>query len=265
MMVIFHRELIVSLKLGSRGADVENLQRALGIAADGIFGTATHAAVTAFQASAGLLVDGIAGPATLGALIGRNRRLQHSDITVAAAALGVPVATVQAVMDVEARGRGFLNDGRPVILFERHVFHRRLTAAGRDADDLVRYLHEIVNPQPGGYRVGAAEHDRLYTARQIHPDIAIESASWGLFQIMGMHWSRLGYASAAEFERQMTIGEAEQLDAFVRFIGANPKLQGTLVAHDWAAFAAGYNGPNYRINKYDTKLADAYARHTKGT
>jgi cell wall-associated NlpC family hydrolase len=44
------------------------IQRALGIAADGVYGPNTRQAVRDFQRNRGLLVDGIAGPATLGAL-----------------------------------------------------------------------------------------------------------------------------------------------------------------------------------------------------
>jgi len=55
-------------KSSVRGSGVVALQRALGIAADGIYGPQTRAAVRAFQRSHGLVVDGIAGPQTLGAL-----------------------------------------------------------------------------------------------------------------------------------------------------------------------------------------------------
>ena len=34
-----------------------------------------------------------------------------------------------------------------------------------------------------------------------------------------------------------------------------------LKAKDWAGFAKMYNGPNYQINDYDTKLAAAYRRY----
>jgi peptidoglycan hydrolase-like protein with peptidoglycan-binding domain len=54
-------------KLSTSGM-VMQLQRRLGVAADGQFGPITLAAVKAFQASHGLVVDGIVGPATRAAL-----------------------------------------------------------------------------------------------------------------------------------------------------------------------------------------------------
>lgn len=77
------------LKLGSTGPEVGKLQerlRALGFDADGTFGPATRAAVTAFQESRGLLPDGIAGPITLAALeegadpIADDSRLRSLDV-----------------------------------------------------------------------------------------------------------------------------------------------------------------------------------------
>ena len=49
-------------------AGVALLQRALGIAADGVFGPGTQAAVKRFQRAHGLVADGIVGPATWAAL-----------------------------------------------------------------------------------------------------------------------------------------------------------------------------------------------------
>ena len=57
-----------TLRYGSRGAAVAELQRRLHISADGVFGRQTQAAVLAFQRSRGLVADGIVGPKTWAAL-----------------------------------------------------------------------------------------------------------------------------------------------------------------------------------------------------
>lgn len=56
------------LRRGSRGPVVVELQRRLGVTADGIFGPRTDAAVRRFQKRTHLKVDGIVGPATWGRL-----------------------------------------------------------------------------------------------------------------------------------------------------------------------------------------------------
>lgn len=52
------------LKFGSRGVDVETIQRLLGVKVDGIFGLNTLTAVKAFQKEKGLVEDGIVGKDT---------------------------------------------------------------------------------------------------------------------------------------------------------------------------------------------------------
>jgi peptidoglycan hydrolase-like protein with peptidoglycan-binding domain len=62
------------LKRGSEGARVAKVQRWLGIASDGIFGSGTKRAVKRFQRSHGLAADGIVGPVTWSALKGSRAR-----------------------------------------------------------------------------------------------------------------------------------------------------------------------------------------------
>jgi murein DD-endopeptidase MepM/ murein hydrolase activator NlpD len=62
------REGGLPLQLGSQGPLVAQVQNALEIPADGIFGVQTYVAVRGYQARAGLHVDGIVGPATWGAM-----------------------------------------------------------------------------------------------------------------------------------------------------------------------------------------------------
>jgi hypothetical protein len=258
----------IKLVKGDTGADVRELQARLisagySVERDGWFGDNTEAAVREFQRRVGLVADGIAGPKTLATLqLGKkpNRLLAQADIDSAAEALGVQVAALMAVNEVESRGEGFLV-GNPVVLFERHVMYQRLADAGQDADGLVSRYPDLVNRKRGGYKGGAQEWYRLSLARQIEQPIANESASWGAFQIMGYHWRALDYASIGDFVAAMSRNEAAHLDAFVRFILADANLHKALKGRKWADFAKGYNGPAYKANLYDVKLQRAYERH----
>ncbi|MDQ5834731.1 MAG: peptidoglycan-binding protein, partial [Actinomycetota bacterium] len=58
------REGGLPLKVGSQGALVAQVQKALEIQADGIFGIQTDSAVRRYQLRAGVEVDGIVGPVT---------------------------------------------------------------------------------------------------------------------------------------------------------------------------------------------------------
>ncbi len=57
-----------TLRRGARGPFVEEIQRALNLPPDGIFGADTEAAVRTLQRNAGLVADGIVGPKTRDAL-----------------------------------------------------------------------------------------------------------------------------------------------------------------------------------------------------
>jgi peptidoglycan hydrolase-like protein with peptidoglycan-binding domain len=187
------------------------------------------------------------GPATL---------FTEGAIEAAAARIGCDVAAVKAVMDVESRG-GFLADTRPKILFERHVFHR-LTDGAYDA------AHpDISSPKPGGYVGGAGEYARLDRAIALDREAALQSASWGAFQILGRNHDAAGFADVEGFCAAMCRSEDDQLGAFVGFVTAN-HLDDELRRQDWAGFARGYNGPDFRKNRYDDKLAAAYVLHAKG-
>ena len=183
---------------------------------------------------------------------------RRSDGAVAKAAkdLGCEEAAVRAVMDVESRG-GFFANNRPKILFERHYFWRLTKGAHGKTDP------DICAQAGGGYLGGPAEYGRLERACKLDEDAALESASWGAFQVMGAHWKSLGYKSVQEFVSLMCASEDNQLDAFVRFVRKNG-LADELQRHDWAGFARGYNGPNFKAFSYDTKLAAAYTIHALG-
>lgn len=188
-------------------------------------------------------------------------KLVQADYQKAADALGAAVAAVIAVTKVESRGDGFLDNGVPVLLFERHVMYQKVfdKFGPHQARELAEQYPDLCNKTPGGYGKYSEQPDRMArAAAKIDRDCALESASWGLFQIMGYHWQRLGYKSLQEFVNAMYYSEADQLDAFVRFVKANPAAWNALKALDWAGFALAYNGPSYRKNQYDKKMAAAF-------
>lgn len=181
----------------------------------------------------------------------------EADYVAAAARLGVPEAAVRAVADVESNGVTNWADGRPPILFEAQWFSS-LTGHRYDAS------HPGISSTTWNralYIGGPAEYGRLAEATTLDRDAAMQSASWGAFQIMGLHWQELGYASPQAFvdAQQQPAG---QLDAFVRFIRANPPIEDALRRQDWQAFALHYNGTG-QVDYYAGKIADAYA-HQNG-
>ncbi|MBJ6611385.1 MAG: N-acetylmuramidase family protein [Candidatus Thiothrix moscowensis] len=250
---------------------------------DGNFGDKTEAAVKQFQLDNNLVADGIIGEKTWQVLLIKanakqavvtSRFLSEQDLLKAAGKLGIEVAAIKAVNEVESRGSGFLHDF-PVILFERHIFWKRLQAWGIDPAPLAADNENILGQKWDRqyYFGGVKEIGRLEQAKAIHVQAALESASWGAFQIMGFHWKKLGYANVEEFVARMMSCEAEHLEAFSRYIATFgcirglrlPAGQEALTLDNFRQFAHCYNGPSYEQNKYHSKMFSAYLRYRKQT
>jgi hypothetical protein len=184
------------------------------------------------------------------------RGLSEADYAQAADDLGVEVAAIRAVAAVESAGQAFDESGRPTILYERHYFHR-LTGGRHALSD-----PELSQPGWGGHGSFNAQYRKLERAHALNPGAALQSVSWGRFQIMGTHYQRLGYASPQHMAQAMARSESEHLRAFVRFLQTDRALLRALRQRDWAGFARRYNGSAYRRNRYDTRLAEEYQRLT---
>ncbi len=257
-----------SLKKGATGSAVRDLQRKLKelgykVEVDSWFGDETYQAVIDFQKKNNLTAIGEVGPRTRAALFGgaNSKSLKASDLENAAQLLGVSIATVASIAQVESAGDGFDSIGRPDILFERHKFYQQLIANGTPeakVNELADRMPNIVNQKRGGYIGGAGEFGRFASASQIDETSAIESCSWGMFQIMGYHWARLGYIDAQDFKLHMQESEGEQLQAFCKFILTDKKLHKAVKDNNWPVVAEIYNGPAYKENHYDVKLARAF-------
>ncbi len=265
------------LRLNDRGDAVKELQAKLGLKADGHFGPVTQAAVIVFQKNHGLVADGIVGPSTLAKLgVSQTnnpaiiRVLTKTDFINAGAELQCNPAMIKALAMKETNGSAYLPDGRPKILFERHQFYKRLPIIRKPGQTQAQMTAlrnqafandpDICNPKRGGYRGGAAEYERLARARKYSDTAALESASWGQFQIMGFNAVAIGYSSVQEFVRCMEQGIDQHLISLVRFCKATPKVLKGLRQQNFQLVAEGYNGPAYRENNYDTDLAKYFDR-----
>jgi len=190
-----------------------------------------------------------------------SKKLTSDQIKNQALALGVEVATLRAVIEVECKGSGFNSDNTPVILFERHVMRQRLIANNKSkvVETMMIKRPDLCNTTAGNYGLYTAQHGRLNAASQYDRTSALESCSWGIGQVMGYHWKALDYPTLQSFINAMYKDEASQLEAMCRYIKVN-NLVNALMNKDWKAFARGYNGVAYAKNSYDVKLANAYKK-----
>ena len=184
-------------------------------------------------------------------------KISDADITRAAARLKVSPAHIRAIMKVEGGGASFDKKGRPIILFEPHIFHRR--TGGRFSPSTFSYRIWRTHPYP---RTFDGRWRQMADAAAKDVNAALESASWGMFQIMGFHWKSLGYASVHAFVESMVASEAGHLDAVVGFVEANglaAKLRACRKGDPKScrAFVKGYNGSGYAANRYHIKFARA--------
>ena len=126
------------LKYRSRGPSVYILEEILvklgyKVNVSSYFGKDTDKAVREFQLENNLVVDGLVGPKTWSKVIEKEQLLPNfnekflseQDLIDFARENNLELAVVKAVNEVESRGKGFFVYGKPVILFEGHVFCRQ--------------------------------------------------------------------------------------------------------------------------------------------
>lgn len=182
--------------------------------------------------------------------------ISEAEYMDAAEAIGCSVAAIKAVAQVESRGSGFDREGRPKILFERHWF-RRLTKRQYDESHphlSFRYLKPRDNPS---YRKD--QWELMREAASLDPSAAIQSASWGRFQIMGFNYRLCACKTPEQFARRMFESASQHLLLFCAFLQAKG-LNRALAALDFEAFATGYNGPDHASNNYVKKLSREFDR-----
>lgn len=219
--------------------------------------------------------DGVVGFNTWANLFYRARERQKrpgtvskKDFSTYGKLLGIDPAALKAVIDTEMGDySGFLTESkRPTILFEANYMYRLLKQKGRrDLNDLLTKHPNVISASWNRklYKGGEKEWDRLKEARAIDSEIADQSASWGVLQIMGANYKECGCNSIKDFVKRMSKSEFDQFFLGVKFMNSKKiskylTTTATKPQPDWAGFAERYNGPGYKENKYDTKMAKAY-------
>ena len=158
----------------------------------------------------------------------RRGRLTERDFEEVAAELGVEVAAIKAVTEIEAgpSHNGFWSEGKPIINFDLNVYRTR---AAKRKINLKKYAksHSVIFNRPNTARYGsqqAAQQARLDAAMKIDSISAIEGTFWGMFQIGGFNYQRCGTKSHADFVHRMSRSERDQL-------ALHAEVQGTQDAH----------------------------------
>lgn len=174
--------------------------------------------------------------------------------------INVPAAALRAVFEVESAGKGLVG-GKPVIRWEGHYFYRLLNPTKR----AIAVKQKLASPSVGGIPNPSSQEGRyklLARAMEIDEVAALKSISMGLGQIMGENYKLLGYATVQEmFDLSHTLDG--QVNAVGRFIVSRKIDRYLRAPQDWEAFARVYNGPKFKMNRYDKKLMNAYIKYAK--
>lgn len=191
-------------------------------------------------------------------------KLTDNDYKKVAEELGIDIATMKAVVEIEAGSahQGFAEPGIPLVNFDLVIFKRFMRKAGKS---YAKYTKSAAFQRPNTKKYGSygkAQWARLESARKIDKEIAEKATFWGMFQIGGFNWKQCGCKSLDEFISRMSESEAEQLELFAQFCKTN-NLVRYLKAHDWNNFAYRYNGPGYKKRNYHIKLRQAHSKHSK--
>lgn len=186
-----------------------------------------------------------------------------SQITKVADRYNIEPAALLAVVEVESAGTPFWTVNgthRPAIRFEGHWFYKLLSGAKRRR----AVAAGLANPKVGGVRNPAnwtARYALLDRAIEIDEDAALKATSWGLGQVMGFNYKKLGFSTVQELVSMAGSGVHGQVELMSRYIKAFGLID-ELQNRDWLGFAIAYNGPAARKYRYDQKITKAYLRYS---
>ena len=164
-----------------------------------------------------------------------KKKLSNLDYLIAAMQLGCKASAIKAVAMIESNGEGFTSTGIVKTRLESQFLAKYQAASGKAPKSFLTFA--------SAYAYDASS--------------AILSTSFGEFQVMGFNYKAAGYTTPQAYYNAVKNSAVSQLNSFVGFVKVN-KLAQYLKDQNWAGFAYRYNGPGYKANSYDTKLAYWY-------
>ncbi|QXH49959.1 N-acetylmuramidase family protein [Pseudomonas fakonensis] len=189
--------------------------------------------------------------------------LSDADYQYAATQLGdgIPATLIKAFAQVESGGRsGFAPNGLPIIAFEGHWFQRLTNGKYDQTHPLLSYRYKKkAGPQ---WQHNNKDQDKawetLATAFALDQDAALQSASYGMFQTLGINYGKCGHKNVFEFVAAMKINASKQLEAFLNYCRKTPAFIPAAKAKNYAGMAQSYNGDDY--GNYDVLIKQAYEK-----
>ena len=221
-----------------------------------------------------------------------------ADIEVAAKELNCEPGLIYAIAKQESAHSSFIKIGNrtvPTILYERHWFkkltkpdkkspspyeekyydicgasyHRtkKIKKKIKNKDGKEINITEVVDKETGLTPKsddiygpsGLYQYKRLTKAYQLDKSAALQSCSWGKFQIMGFNYSSAGYKDVFEFVKSMSTGDPAHIKAFLKFANSNKVLSSGLKEIDFEKIAEGHNGAGWRsVNPEYAKNIEKY-------
>lgn len=189
--------------------------------------------------------------------------LSDADYKYVADKLGIEVAAIKAVVEIEAgkAHKGFRELGKPIINYDMSIVNKFAPKLGVSLSKYRKSHPEIWGASKKKYgSQQAAEWARFESLRSVNNSLGIYGCFWGMFQIGGFNWKLCKTKDVNEFYELMCRSERDQLELFANFIESSDMVK-YLKAKNWAAFASRYNGPSYASRGYHTRMAKAYAKY----
>ena len=180
-----------------------------------------------------------------------SRTLTNFQIYQMATNAGFDYKALKAIIQVESGQHGFSEKtGKILIQFEPAWCKREYMHWKTDT------THTLW--QSNGVGDQTQEWAAFNDAFAIDPDAAMKSTSIGMMQVMGFHYSELGFKTVGAMWDYAKINEANQVALAIKFIQSVPPLNNALKAKDWDKVAYYYNGANYKEFHYADRLAASY-------